>query len=339
MSVLEREVRVKFKSNNVIPENVERIKIGEYLLEKIPSPDNSEAIVTYKVSSQGLVGEVLSGQAVLEGKYFLDFLSFASLSNSEFQSALVDWKNPPVMKYTLQRKPFDFAEVDVLYQKLCSLTEHDKRRFVNACKRYRQAVSIYDREPIVSLFLFVVAIECLSNAMTIRREIVEWSVYERFYGVGFNRKITKSVKFVEFICKYLPSVLLNSEGDNTLLKSRLLSAYFIRNAFVHDGEDLPSPVGLADRLKKRSVVYSVVKNRKEFEIRAPSLIWLERMVVNSLRGYLDRESGRSEPTNVFRDEAEQSGRYTMKCRKGHPSILKGQEIDENLAQDLFEMDD
>ena len=266
MSALEREVRIRFKSNNFIPENIERIKIGEYLVEKIPSPDNSEAIVIYKVSSEGLTGEVLSGQAVLEGKYLLDLLSFASLSNSEFQSGLVDWKNPPTMKYTLQRKPFNFGEVDIFYQKLCSLADEDKRRFVNACRRYRQAISIYDREPVVSLFLFVVAVECLSNAMTIRPEDIEWIVYEKFYGAGFNRKIGKSIKFVEFICKYLPNVLLNMEGDITLLKGRLLSAYFIRNAFVHDGEDLPSQVGLADRLKKRSAVYSVVKNQKKFEI-------------------------------------------------------------------------
>jgi len=119
----------------------------------------------------------------------------------------------------------------------------------------------------------------------------------------------------------------------------LLSAYFIRNAFVHDGEDLPAPIGLADRLKKRSAVYKIVKNQKEFEIRAPSLLWLERMVVNALRGYLDRESGKSEPTPVFKDEAEKSGQYRMKLRKGHPSVQKDQEIDEKLASELFEMDD
>ena len=105
--------------------------------------------------------------------------------------------------------------------------------------------------------------------------------------------LKNSVKFVQFICKYLPPEVVKEEGDMHLLRKRLLSAYFIRNGFVHDGEDLPRPVTTADFLGRRSIVYVTVRKGKELEIRAPAMLWLERIVVGALKGYLARESGKN----------------------------------------------
>jgi hypothetical protein len=341
MTSLEDEVRIRFKSSNIIPDNTGTVTVGEYSIEQMPSADNSEAIVTFKVAAEEPVfRDFLHIEARLEAEYFLSFLSLASQSNCEFQAGLLRLENPFSygMKYTLSRKPFNFDVVRELYGKLCTLATKDKRRFVSACKRYRQAISIYDREPVVSSFLLVVAVECLSNSMSLREEDVVWNVYERFHGSGFKKRMRPSVKFVEFICKYLPLTVLDDEGDIELFKRRLLSAYWIRNQFVHHGEDLPHPVTIADHLKKRSLVYRVVKDHKEYEIRAPALLWLERIVVNTLLGFLAGKSEKGESAPAFRDQAKESRKYSIKLREGHPSIQKGQAIDPELAEKLFEMD-
>jgi hypothetical protein len=342
MDSFDSEVKVKFKSSNFVPDNTGTVTIGEYAIEQVPSTDNSEAILTFKVTAEDpFLKNMLHIQSRLETEYFLSFLSLVSLSNCEFQAGLLGLKNvfSYGMKYTLARKPFNFDVASEFYQKLRTLPKEDKRRFVNACKRYRQAISIYDKEPVVSFFLLVVAIECLSNSLPIGEKDVDWGVYERFYGSRSRKyKIPNSVKFVEFISKYLPGSVLDEEGDIELFKKRLLSAYMIRNWFVHNGEDLPGPVTVADRLKKRSLVYKVVRNHKEYEIRAPALIYLERIVVNALMGFLNSESGKCTSAPVFSDQAKESGAYAVKLREGHPSIQKGQAIDDDFAKKYFVMD-
>ena len=341
MVSFENEVRMRFKSNNFFPDSTGTTVIGDYHVEQIPSRDNSEGLVSFKVAPEEPIFEdSLPWRARREGEYFLSFLSLVSLSNCDFQAGLFDHKNlvPHEIRYTLARKPFNFDLVRESYDKLSTLAPENKRRFVNACKRYRQAISIYDREPIVSFFLLVVAIESLSNKMHLANDDVVWSVYERFHGMSFKKKIRSSVKFVEFICRYLPPNILNDEGNIELLKLRLLSAYSIRNWFVHDGEDLPTPVVVADQCKARSLVCKIVKNGKEYEIRAPALLWLEKIVVNTLMGFLSSESGKSESTSVFRDLAEKSGVYKMNLREGHPTIPKGQVIDIEFIKKWVEMD-
>ena len=179
--------------------------------------------------------------------------------------------------------------------------------------------------------------------MDIRESDVAWTLYESFYGSKFkrnrSRRIPSSVKFVEFICKYLPTGVLAAEGEIDLLKKRLLSAYFIRNSFVHDGEDLPSPVSMADFLGRTSIVYVAPRDDKRIEIRAPAMLWLERIVVNALTGYLIKESGDRVQPSVFRDLAREAGTYDMKLRKPHPAIEKYQDIAGDFAKTYFEGDD
>ena len=248
----ENEVRIRFKSSNFLPDKTGKITIGDYAIEQTPSIGNSEAILTFMARNDLPEKDMFFSLIKLEANYFLSFISLISLCNCEFQAGL--WNLESIVtrerKYGLTRKPFNFAEVREYYQRACSLSDEEKRRFVNACKRYRQAISIYEKEPVVSFFLLVVAIECLFNGMLVRKSDVSWDVYQSFYGPKFKR-IKNSVKFVEFICKYLPPEVVKEEGDMHLLRKRLLSAYFIRNGFVHDGEDLPRPVTTADFLAKK----------------------------------------------------------------------------------------
>jgi len=341
----ENEVRVRFRSNNFVPDNTGRVSIGDYTIEQIPSTDSSEAILVFEAEPGPLRKEMFFKLAKLEANYFLSFLSLISLSNCEFQAGLWNKENIVTLegKYVLSRKPFNFEAAKEHYSRFCSLSEEQRRRFVNACKRYRQAVSIYDKEPVVSFFLLVVAIECLSNSMDIRESEVAWAVYESFYGSKFKRdrlrRIPSSVKFVEFICRYLPTGVLATEGETDLLKKRLLSAYFIRNSFVHDGEDLPSPVSMADFVGRRSIVYTALRDDRRIEIRAPAMLWLERIVVNVLIGYLVKESGHRMQPSAFKDLAREAGTYAMKLRKPHPSIKKYQDITGDFAKKYFEGDD
>jgi hypothetical protein len=341
----ENEVRIRFRSNNFLPDNTGRVAIGDYAIEQIPSSDNSEAILIFEAGHGPLPKDMFFNLIKLEANYFLSFLSLISLSNCEFQAGLWNKENiaTPERKYVLTRNPFNLEAAKEHYSRFCSLGNEQRKRFVNACKRYRQAVSIYDKEPIVSFFLLVVAIECLSNSIDIRESDLAWAVYESFYGSKLKRnrrrRIPSSVKFVEFICKYLPTDVLAAEGEIDLLKKRLLSAYFIRNSFVHDGEDLPSPVSMADFLGRRSIVYVAPRDDKRIEIRAPAMLWLERIVVNALIGYLIKESGKRLQPSVFRELARETGTYAMKLRKPHPAIERYQTIVGDFAKRYFEGDD
>jgi hypothetical protein len=277
----------------------------------------------------------------LEATYFLSFLSLISQSDCEFQAGLWNLQNISTeeIKYFLTRRQFDFNEVGESFQRLRGLGDDERRRFINACNRYRQAISIFQKEPVVSFFLLVVAIECLSNSMVIQASDIDWDAYTRFFGPTFNERIRNVVRFVEFICKYLPADVLANEGDLSLLKIRLLSAYFIRNSFVHDGEDLPRPVRLADFVGRRSFAYVLTRGSQQIEIRAPGLLWLGRIVVNALKGYLTKESGDDQHKAVFREQARQAGLLEIKLRQPHPPIEKGQAITVDFAKKFFEGDD
>jgi hypothetical protein len=193
---------------------------------------------------------------------------------------------------------------------------------------------------VVSFFLLVVAIECLSNSIIVLESDVPWNEYQTFYGPKF-KSIKNSVKFVEFICRYLPPEVLKEEGDVNLLRRRLLSAYHIRNGFVHNGEDLPRPVAMADLLGRRSIAYVAVrKEGKEREIRGPALLWLEKIVVSALKGYLRRESGKKQrTTSVFREQARETGIYKIKFRTPHPAVEKYQVMGVDFAKRYFEGDE
>ena len=43
-------------------------------------------------------------------------------------------------------------------------------------------MAIVENEPVVSFFLFVVAIECLLSSIVIQESDVPWDVYKSFYG-------------------------------------------------------------------------------------------------------------------------------------------------------------
>jgi hypothetical protein len=335
------EVRIRFRSNNFLLAKTGKISIGDYAIEQTPSSDNSEAILTFRVSKDIPDKDMFFNLTKLEANYFLSFLSLISLSNCEFQAGLWNLENIVTreIKYNLTRKPFNFDETREYYQRVCSLSDEDKRRFVNACKRYRQAISIFEKEPVVSFFLLVVAIECLSNSIVVLESDVPWDVYQSFYDPKFRNIKSKSLKFAEFVCRYLPPEVVKEEGDMGLLRKRLLSAYHIRNGFVHDGEDLPAPVTIADFLKRRSIAYAVKTKGGEREIRAPAMLWLEKIVVSTLKGYLARESGKNQPASVFREQAREAGIYKTKLRQPHPAIEKYQVMDSDFAKRFFEGDD
>jgi hypothetical protein len=337
----ENVARIRFRSSNFIPDNTDKTAFGGYAIELTPSSDNSEGMLTFAVEQPNFPKDMFFNRIKLEANYFLSFLSLTSLSNCEFQAGLWNLENivPQQWKYTLKRKPFNFEEVTEHYYKLCGLTNEERKRFVDACRRYRQAVSIYEKEPVVSFFLLVVAIECLSNSMVLQERDVVWDAYQSFYANTEFRKITNSVKFVEFVCRYLPSGRLQAEGNLDLLKKRLLSAYFIRNAFVHDGEDMPPFVNLADTLGMRSIAYATKWRGRDLEVRAPAMLWLESIVVNALLGYLGTESREAVTAMVFRQLAEEAGKYNVKLRQPHPEIQKDQIMTLNFAKEFFEGDE
>ena len=116
------EVRIRFRSNNFLLAKTGKISIGDYAIEQTPSSDNSEAILTFRVSKDIPDKDMFFNLTKLEANYFLSFLSLISLSNCEFQAGLWNLENIVTreIKYNLTRKPFNFDETREYYQRVCS---------------------------------------------------------------------------------------------------------------------------------------------------------------------------------------------------------------------------
>jgi hypothetical protein len=74
----ENEVRIRFMSNNFVPDNTGRVSIGDYAIEQIPSTDNSEAILVFEAEPGPLPKDMFFNLVKLEANYFLSFLSIFS---------------------------------------------------------------------------------------------------------------------------------------------------------------------------------------------------------------------------------------------------------------------
>jgi hypothetical protein len=261
-------VKARFRSSRFFSAPAQ---IDEFLFDPIPSRgENTEGILRYGFfHATGSAPELdkLAANSIgqTESQMWLAFFSLSAASNIAFRGALINDEDSGSqrLKYSFARQPpIDFALVQQHYERLAQIQGRNRLRFINSARSYQSAVSQMDSNPTVSFFLFVVAIECLSNFVI---------------DAGSSRK-----KFIRFIDRYLDSSLSAEKSDQAKFEERLDVAYRIRNAFVHRGQSIPNAVAIADRANVPSAIYYDRGTRR----RAPGLIWLQKIVRATLLGFL-----------------------------------------------------
>jgi len=303
-------VKARFRSSRLFHAPAQ---IDEFLFEPIPSSgENTEGILRHEFFHRtGNVPELdkltVNSIGQTESQMWLAFLSLIAASNVTFQGALINDEDSGSqrLKYSFaQQPPIDFGLVQQYYERLAQIQGRNRLRFINSARSYQSAVSQMDSNPTVSYFLFVVAIECLSNFVI---------------DAGGNRQ-----KFIRFIDKYLDSSLSAEKSDQAKFEQRLDAAYRIRNAFVHRGQSIPNAVAIADRASVPSAIYYDRGIRR----RAPGLIWLQKIVRATLLGFLSTitQEHPSKPRKpVFRSLAKRANIIRLQAaapiQKGEPITL------------------
>jgi hypothetical protein len=250
-------------------------QFDEFRIDPLPSDGNrQDAILSYEFKHTPKAGSPfakidLAQSSESEARIFLAALSVVSASDISFHGALVNGESTIARRQAYRLASFprvNFEDVKSYYDKLAQLRLKDRARFVNSARAFQSALSLLDSNPTVSFFMLVVAIECLSN-----------------YVLPPLKKESKRERFVRFVETYLHQSLSTEKSDISKFRSRLDTAYRMRNAFVHGGQLLHPAVYFADRLVRPSVLYF---ERKQ-ERRAPGLLWLEKIVRAALLGFLE----------------------------------------------------
>lgn len=314
----EYEVKIRFSSSKSISSST-FVQFNDFKIEKIPSTTKvQQFILKYKfirmVNQENELEKFWLMKTVeTEARMLLSFLSLVGRSKIEFKGATVNGVSTDVRRFEYiypDEPPINITDLQKYYEKLSQIPNKDKKRFVNALRTYEAAIALMKPYPTVSFFLFVATVECLSN-----------------FKINKGRS---GEKFVQFITNYLHPQLGYEKEELEKFQERLRTAYLIRNWFVHRGENVPQTVFLADMLQKKSAVYFLRKK----ELRAPGLVWLEKIVGGCLLGFLESaelKTSDKKKKPVFRTLAKKEGTIYLKKKKGI-AIEKGQPITVNMLE-------
>jgi len=232
---------------------------------------------------------------VEESRYFLAWLSLALRARIEYRATKinnvdVDIQGPPKYKEFVNKIDALPSDLEDLHKRLLSLDETLIRQYIRSCLAYQSAVSMLENLPTLAFFLFVVAIECLSNTVI---------------------RGGKEQGFVRFIRTYVPTEIAIGKNDEELFTCLLHQAYRYRSGFTHGGESIPEGCLLADKAG-----YSYVKHYVEGkETYSPGLGWLERVVYTSLIEFLRRQKTTMKPDFDLADLAAEAGIIMVKTKR------------------------
>jgi hypothetical protein len=301
---------------------VPNFQFDEFRVDPLPSEGNrQDAILSYEFKHTPKAGSPfekidLAQTSEGEARIFLASLSVVAASDISFHGALVNGESTLArgQAYRLASlPPVNFDDVKSYYDKLAQLRLKDRGRFVNSARAFQSALSLLDSNPTVSFFMLVVAIECLSN-----------------YVLPPLKNESKRERFVRFVETYLHQSLGSEKSDISKFRSRLDTAYRMRNAFVHGGQLLHPAVYFADRLARPSVLYFERKQGR----RAPGLLWLEKIVRGALLGFLEarvKEVPNKPRRPLFRNLP---GRLPIARFRVRVSVKKGQP----MTADMLDLD-
>ena len=293
------EIKVHFKSSRKIHPKFQTLNIGKYTIEPLPtnSPGMTPASNSYLLRFQN---EMCPGEHVTrpktEATLFLSCLSLFLGSRLQIVSLMMNSMNTPDINQTAIYNNYEtiieeLPDFTLLMKKFMSKDPEIARQFVRSCEVYRAAMNLIGENNTLSYFLLTIAVECLSNKI-----IKEGGACD---------------KFIQFILKYLPDKSSLEKEDDW--KEFLKEIYYNhRSAFTHGGKDIPEAVFLADRLN-RNYVRHVIGGK---EVRTPGLKWFERVVRETLIGFLrSEESDTQKDIDHLKEFSLEGGRVKVEAKR------------------------
>jgi len=304
------EFKALFTSSKDIQAKFGIIKVGKYIIEPLPTNSGNQAgsKINYLLRFEDDFREwEMSSNPIEEAQLFLSFLSLQLGSRLEIDSSMINNVKitMPDSIYTDIYKEYrsmvtSLPDLNVRLKEVMSLENSIATQFLRACEIYRAAINLIGENNTLSFFLLSIAIECLSNKISLKRGTCE--------------------KFVDFITTYYPDTI-NFKDDKEYISVLKEIYYNHRSAFTHGGKAIPEASHLADQLNKAYIKNSIDGKK----VRTPGLKWFEHVVRGCLIDFLDKTEQNDEGSKIdyFKDVSVKRGLIHVIAKK---TLIPGQVV-------------
>jgi hypothetical protein len=254
-------VAIRVESSRPFLPALSGIEFDSYRFRPIPTANGEEAILEFK---DEWVSDQRASHPVQEGKLVLSWLAVALRDRLSVKASEIDnVPIPPERPHAQFLSPLDSpSDLQVLFNKLCSLDDKLLRTYLRACDLYQLATQAIDDRPSLANFLLVSSVEVLGTIVT--------------PGDSFAQS------FLNFIKRYCPKDVLYANNPNLPADELLSKVQLYRSQYAHGGKDLPVASSLAHAL---GLVW-VRHFEEEKEELAPSISWFEHVVNATLMQFL-----------------------------------------------------
>ncbi len=296
------EFKALFTSSKDIHAKFGIIKIGKYIIEPLPTNSGNQAgskiNCLLRFEDDFREGE-MSSNPFAEAQIFLSFLSLQLGSRLEIDSSMtnnVKTTMPDSIDTDIYKEYRSMIttlpDLNVRLAEVMSLENSIATQFLRACEIYRVAIDLIGNNNTLSFFLLSIAIECLSNKISLKRGTCE--------------------KFVDFIITYYPDTI-NFKNDKEYISVLKEIYYNHRSGFTHGGKAIPEASHLADKLNK-AYIKNFIDGK---EVRTPGLKWFEHVVRGCLIDFLDKTKQKDEGFQIdyFKDVSVKRGVIHLIAKK------------------------
>jgi hypothetical protein len=304
------DVKVLFTTSRDIHAKHGVLNIGKYSIEPIPC--NSSNLIASKIKCLLRFQDEISederrSNPIREAELFLSFYALSTRSRLDIDSLMINSvkiKTPNFIDVDIYKEYEEIIEgisdFELHFNNLKNFNYKIARQFLRGCEVYRTAINLIGLNNTLSFFLLCIAIECVSNKVSNGS-----GTFEKFSG---------------FILSYLPDKT-DFETDADWKKILQEIYYNHRSGFTHGGKSIPEATYIADRFN-RKYVRNIINGK---EVRTPSLKWFERIVHDTLIGYLSKVEQKEERDQIdfFKEISLESGILNFVPKK---KIIKAGQI-------------
>ena len=293
------DVRVIVRLSRPLHPKLHDIKIGRYLIKRLPSDESLGGRTHHyllEYEDVYLPGDTPS-QPEKESRLFISFIAMLLRTRISVESLMINSVNiGPAHRqegYKIyQNELEELPDFESALSNITRMSPETAELFLRACEVYRLALNNIGKNDTLSFLLFTVAVECLSTK----------------YGTGNGI----SAKFIQFIkARAKESIEGISEQNLVSILNNVYDKY--RCAFVHHGKEIPAAPFAAD-IAGKPYIEHLEKGKPR---KAPSLVWFESVVRECLYKFLEEEIGKASNAtyNHFKNLSMDYGMVTMKRTK------------------------
>jgi hypothetical protein len=291
---------MRIQSSRPFPPSLSGVAFDSYRIRPIPTLGEEEAVLEFK--DEWVEGQRASNP-IQEGKLILSWLAVVLRSRLNAQAAEISNVPAPIQEASYKQflQPIDPPnDLQVLFDKLCTLDDKLLRTYLRACDLYHLAAQVIDDKPSLANFLMVSSIECLAGIV----------------AQGNSNK----ERFLNFIRQFCPRTILSPSIPDDKLDELLATIHSYRSEYAHGGKDVPSAALMAD---KHALIW--VKHFEDGkEQLAPSISWFESVVQASLMEFFRKQGLGTPPPRKRQRLVDLALSFATTHLKAKRSLVAGQ---------------